>query len=297
MAVVRASPSPRCPCRTSIPQRRPGPPSVSVGPIGDCPQAPIGLTDTVAHTAAARSLSTTRGCVRSRRQQEVHRRGADPCLRDHAHLAGQRGRHHDRRADRERRRRDRGGGWPWGSCSTRAWSLALACVFWFVPLPAIISEWKLTIDGKGPAANTALDHVTWVLQQRSTPLKSVTPRELKVPGQPSRRLPADPRGPVHRLRLLLRLRRRPLHRLDVLDLHVAGALVLARAQPDLAELPPARLGPVRDAALRRGPGHAARRCTAPFAKASTWPPGGSSPAGQGTVGNFIATRPDPMNLG
>ena len=66
------------------------------------------------------------------------------------------------------------------------WSVALAAVFWLTPLPAMISEWKLTIDGKGPAASTALDHIAWVLRDRTTPVSSLLARTMSVPGQDPR---------------------------------------------------------------------------------------------------------------
>ena len=183
-----------------------------------------------------------------------------------------------------------------GLLTTIAWCLALACIFWFVPLPAIISEWKLTIDGKGPAADTALDHVAWVLQQRGTPLKSVTPRELKVPGQPSRVYLQIREGLFTgfiscfsfgddlyigwTFWIYMSPARWCLHVISRIlqNLRLRGSALYVTLRYDTARA-------TREAmhsAVREGVDVAAGRIV---------------PAGQGTVGDFIARRPDPMKVG
>ena len=49
-----------------------------------------------------------------------------------------------------------------------------------------MSEWKLTVDEKGPAAANALDHIAWVLRKRRTPVERVTARRMRVPSHPDR---------------------------------------------------------------------------------------------------------------
>ncbi|MGZ4707468.1 MAG: hypothetical protein ACXWBN_01845 [Acidimicrobiales bacterium] len=183
-----------------------------------------------------------------------------------------------------------------GLLANLAWCAVLACVFWFAPLPAIISEWKLTIDGKGAAAPSALDHIAWVLERRGTPLKSVTPRELKVPGQPPRVYLQIREGLftgfiscfdfgddlyigwtfwvyMSPARWCLHVLSRILQnfRLRGSALYVALRYDTARATREAMH-----------SAVREGVDVAAGRIV---------------PAGQGTVGDFIATRPDPMNVG
>lgn len=62
----------------------------------------------------------------------------------------------------------------------------LACCFWLLPLPALLSEWKFSVDGKAPVADTAFGHIAWVLRQRETPLDTLQVRRLKLAGQDAR---------------------------------------------------------------------------------------------------------------
>ncbi len=60
--------------------------------------------------------------------------------------------------------------------------LAFSCLYWLVPVPAQLSEWKFFVDGKASVAPVTFDHIAWVLQQRQTPLDSVQVRRLKLAG-------------------------------------------------------------------------------------------------------------------
>jgi hypothetical protein len=62
-----------------------------------------------------------------------------------------------------------------------AFIIFLLCCFWFLKVPIKFSEWKFTVDGKAGAAPEVLDHIAWVLQQRGTPLTSLTVRRLQPP--------------------------------------------------------------------------------------------------------------------
>jgi hypothetical protein len=66
------------------------------------------------------------------------------------------------------------------------WCLGLLCVYWLLPLPALVSEWKLAVNGKAPAAREALDHVAWVLREREAPLGTLVAERGKLRGQPDR---------------------------------------------------------------------------------------------------------------
>lgn len=64
--------------------------------------------------------------------------------------------------------------------------LLFACLYWLVPVPAQLSEWKFFVDGKASAAPVTFDHIAWALQQRQTPLDMVQVRRLKLAGGEAR---------------------------------------------------------------------------------------------------------------
>jgi hypothetical protein len=66
-----------------------------------------------------------------------------------------------------------------------AW-LVLACCFWLLPHPVLLSEWKFSVDGKGAASAVTFEHIAWALQQRGTPLDSVRVQRLNLPGEGKR---------------------------------------------------------------------------------------------------------------
>ena len=66
------------------------------------------------------------------------------------------------------------------------WSLGLIVAYWLLPVPALISEWKLTLDGRSEAQDDALDHVAFALEARAAPISEVVALQLSVSGQPDR---------------------------------------------------------------------------------------------------------------
>jgi hypothetical protein len=60
------------------------------------------------------------------------------------------------------------------------------CLYWLIPVPAQLSEWKFFVDGKAPIAPVAFDHIAWALQQRQTPLDLIQVRRLKLAGTEAR---------------------------------------------------------------------------------------------------------------
>ena len=64
--------------------------------------------------------------------------------------------------------------------------LVLLCLYWLLPLPVLLSEWKFSVDGKGAAGAVAFEHIAWTLGQRETPLDSVQVRRLRLPGDTTR---------------------------------------------------------------------------------------------------------------
>jgi hypothetical protein len=70
----------------------------------------------------------------------------------------------------------------WAVCGAISW-FVLACCFWLLPLPALLSEWKFSVDGRAAVAGTAFEHIAWVLRQRETPLDTLQVRRVKLAGQ------------------------------------------------------------------------------------------------------------------
>lgn len=64
--------------------------------------------------------------------------------------------------------------------------LLFLCLYWLIPVPAQLSEWKFFVDGKAAVAPVTFDHIAWVLQQRQTPLDKLRVRRLKLAGGESR---------------------------------------------------------------------------------------------------------------
>ena len=54
-----------------------------------------------------------------------------------------------------------------------AWSLGLACLFFLRKLSVQLSEWMLTVDGRGNAAGPALDHMYTIIAARRTPISQM----------------------------------------------------------------------------------------------------------------------------
>lgn len=64
--------------------------------------------------------------------------------------------------------------------------IILLCVYWLVPIPALLSEWKFSVDGMAPAAPATFEHITWSLRRRRTPLDQLQVRRLSLPGEGKR---------------------------------------------------------------------------------------------------------------
>lgn len=64
--------------------------------------------------------------------------------------------------------------------------LVIGALFWLLPVPALLSEWKFAVDGKAPAAPVTFEHITWALRRHQTPLDSVRVRRLRLPGEETR---------------------------------------------------------------------------------------------------------------
>jgi hypothetical protein len=66
------------------------------------------------------------------------------------------------------------------------WFLAMGIVAWWFPVWASISEWKFMVDGKAAAAAAAFQHITWVFEQRRSPVDRMKIHRLSFGGGQSR---------------------------------------------------------------------------------------------------------------
>jgi hypothetical protein len=62
-----------------------------------------------------------------------------------------------------------------------AWSIGLLCAYWLLPVPALVSEWKLTLDGRADEAHGALDHITASLEARALPIGTIETTDHTIP--------------------------------------------------------------------------------------------------------------------
>jgi hypothetical protein len=64
--------------------------------------------------------------------------------------------------------------------------IVLGCLFWLLPVPALLSEWKFSVEDKGAVASVAFEHIAWAARRRETPLDLIQVRHLKLAGGQSR---------------------------------------------------------------------------------------------------------------
>jgi hypothetical protein len=57
--------------------------------------------------------------------------------------------------------------------------LLFACLYWLIPVPALLSEWKFGIDAEGAVAPVTFEHIGWAVSRHETPLDSLQIRRLK----------------------------------------------------------------------------------------------------------------------
>jgi hypothetical protein len=64
--------------------------------------------------------------------------------------------------------------------------ILLGCLYWLLPVPALLSEWKFSVDDKGAVAPVTFEHITWAVRRHETPLDLMQVRRLKLAGGESR---------------------------------------------------------------------------------------------------------------
>jgi hypothetical protein len=60
--------------------------------------------------------------------------------------------------------------------------IVFACLYWLLPVPALLSEWKFSVDDKAAAAPVAFEHIAWAVRRRETPLDLIQVRRLNLAG-------------------------------------------------------------------------------------------------------------------
>jgi hypothetical protein len=61
-------------------------------------------------------------------------------------------------------------------------AIVFGCLYWLLPVPALLSEWKYSVDDKAAAAPVAFEHITWAVRRRQTPLDLIQVRHLNLAG-------------------------------------------------------------------------------------------------------------------
>jgi hypothetical protein len=61
-------------------------------------------------------------------------------------------------------------------------AIVFGCLYWLLPVPALLSEWKFSVDDKGAAAPVAFEHIAWAVRRRETPLDLIQVRHLNLAG-------------------------------------------------------------------------------------------------------------------
>jgi hypothetical protein len=65
-------------------------------------------------------------------------------------------------------------------------AIVFGCLYWLLPVPALLSEWKFFVEDKAAAAAVTFEHITWTLGRHETPLDMIQVRRLKLPQGESR---------------------------------------------------------------------------------------------------------------
>jgi energy-coupling factor transporter transmembrane protein EcfT len=77
-------------------------------------------------------------------------------------------------------------GWLLWAIGAGITGLLFGCLYWLIPVPALLSEWKFAIDAEGAVAPVTFEHISWAISRHETPLDSLQVRRLKFTGSESR---------------------------------------------------------------------------------------------------------------
>jgi hypothetical protein len=65
-------------------------------------------------------------------------------------------------------------------------AILLGCLFWLLPVPALLSEWKFSVDEAAAAGPATFEHIAWAARRHETPLDLIQVRRLRLAGGESR---------------------------------------------------------------------------------------------------------------
>jgi hypothetical protein len=65
-------------------------------------------------------------------------------------------------------------------------AILLGCLFWLLPVPALLSEWKFSVDDMAAAGPATFEHIAWAVGRHETPLDLIQVRRLRLAGGESR---------------------------------------------------------------------------------------------------------------
>lgn len=60
--------------------------------------------------------------------------------------------------------------------------IVFGCLWLLLPVPALLSEWKFSVDDKAAVAPVAFEHIAWAVRRRETPLDLIQVRHLNLAG-------------------------------------------------------------------------------------------------------------------
>jgi len=73
----------------------------------------------------------------------------------------------------------------WATAAVLA-ALLLGCLYCLLPVPALLSEWKFSVDDQAAAAEGTFEHLAWAVRRHEIPLDELQVRRLKLADGESR---------------------------------------------------------------------------------------------------------------
>ncbi len=73
-----------------------------------------------------------------------------------------------------------------GTIAAVAAAIGLGGLFWLLPVPALLSEWKFSLDDMAAAGPATFEHIAWAIRRHETPLDVIGVRRLRLAGGESR---------------------------------------------------------------------------------------------------------------
>jgi hypothetical protein len=65
-------------------------------------------------------------------------------------------------------------------------ALALACLFWIIPVPALLGQWSMLVESSADASSSAFEHIATAFREHDVPLDSLEVRAVAPPQESGR---------------------------------------------------------------------------------------------------------------